>query len=83
MSSSAKIVEHSPPMTGGQEQPRLFDIVAAVEYLRAIGAGSATKHFVRGLIASGRVPHLRIGKKFFVSRGSLDRWLELHERRAR
>jgi hypothetical protein len=59
---------------------RLFDIRAAVEYLRGIGATSATPNFIRRIIATGEVPHLKIGKKPFVSRVSLDGWLQRHER---
>lgn len=60
---------------------RLFDIASAVEYLREIGAPSATKNFVRSLIASAAVPHIRIGKKFYISRESLDAWISRAERR--
>jgi excisionase family DNA binding protein len=62
---------------------KLFDVQAAAEYLRSIGASSVTINFVRGLISSGQVPHIRIGKKFYLSRQQLDLWLEKHERRAR
>ena len=62
---------------------RLFDIGAAVAYLQAIGATTATVNFVRGLITTGQLPHLKIGKKFFVSRASLDGWISSHERRRR
>jgi excisionase family DNA binding protein len=61
---------------------RLFDILAAVDYLRSIGADGATKNFVRGLIASGAVPHVRIGKKFYIDRESLHGWILKHQRRA-
>jgi excisionase family DNA binding protein len=62
---------------------RLFDIPSAVQYLRDIGAASATTSFVRGLIATGGVPHVRIGKRFYVSKTALDTWLAQHEKRAR
>jgi excisionase family DNA binding protein len=62
---------------------RLFDIPGAVEYLRSIGAGAASPWFVRSLISRGELPHLRIGKKFYVSREALDTWISKHERRAR
>lgn len=63
--------------------PFLFDIGAAVAYLHGIGANAATIRFVRGLINSGQVPHVKIGKKFFVTRDALDTWISRHERRAR
>jgi excisionase family DNA binding protein len=63
------------------ETPRLFDIVAAVAYLRAIGADAATKNFVRGLIATGQIAHVRVGKKFYVSREGLDAWISKRQRR--
>ena len=62
---------------------RLLDIIAAVAYLQSLGATSATTNFVRGLIARGEIPHLKISKKFYVSKGSLDRWIETRERRNR
>ena len=60
---------------------RLFDIQAAVAYLRELGADGATTNFVRSLISSGALPHVQMGKKFYVSRESLDRWITNHERR--
>ena len=65
------------------ETQRLFDIVAAVAYLRTLGATTATKHFVRGLINTAQVPHLRIGKRFYLSREALDAWIEKQQRRRR
>lgn len=61
--------------------PRLLDIKAAVAYLRDIGATAATTNFVRNLINTAQVPHIRIGKKFFVSREAIDTWIDKHERR--
>ena len=60
---------------------RLFTIEAAVECLKSIGAVSATVSLVRGLISSGRVPHIRLGRRFYVSRTALDEYLVRHERR--
>ena len=60
---------------------RLFDLPAATTYLRELGAEGVTLNFVRGLVNSGAVPHLRIGRRFYVSRGALDHWLTSHERR--
>lgn len=62
---------------------RLLDIKAAVAYLRDIGATAATVNFVRNLINTGQVAHIRIGKKFFISREAIDGWLDKHERRGR
>jgi excisionase family DNA binding protein len=62
---------------------KLYDIEAAVGYLRSIGASSASKNCVRTLICSGQIPHIRLGKKFYVTQSSLDSWLERHERRAK
>jgi Helix-turn-helix domain len=69
--------------TAPTPEQRLFDVKDATAYLVSIGARGATVSFVRTLISSAQVPHLRIGKKFYVSRASLDRWLETRERRAR
>lgn len=65
------------------ESQQLFDIGRAAEYLKSIGAGAATVSFIRSLVSSGQVPHVRIGKKFYVSRESLDGWIQKHERRSR
>jgi len=64
-------------------EQRLFDIQCAVKYLREIGAGSATPNFVRGLISSGQIKFVRLGRKFYLSRTELDSWLEKNEKRAR
>jgi len=64
-------------------EQRLFDIIAAVDYLRSIGATAATKNFVRGLICTGAVAHVKISKKFYVSREALDTWIERQEKRKR
>jgi len=53
-----------------------------VEYLRTIGATAATKNFVRRLIGTGQVAHLRIGKKFYLTREALDAWIVKRQRRA-
>lgn len=66
-----------------QEAPRLYDVKAVVTYLQSIGATAATETFVRGLINSGQLPHLKIGKAFFVSKASIDAWLSKSERRSR
>jgi hypothetical protein len=71
------------PETVSLDGRRLFDILAAVAYLRSLGATSATTNFVRGLIGRGEIPHLKISKKFYVKKGSLDRWIETRERRTR
>jgi excisionase family DNA binding protein len=65
------------------EAQKLFDVQAAAAYLREIGASSASVNFVRTIIARGQLPHIRIGKKFFVSREAIDRWIQNRERRAK
>jgi hypothetical protein len=62
---------------------RLFDVGDAAKYLQSIGAKTATVNFVRGLITSTQVAHLRIGKKFYVTKTALDGWLETRARRSR
>jgi len=62
---------------------RLFDVRAAAKFLQCIGANGVTVHFVRSIISRGEIPYVRIGKKFFLTRESLDRWLKTHERRMR
>jgi hypothetical protein len=77
MAIETKSIEITRPAEGR----RLFDIQAAVLYLRGLGAESVTMNFVRALVNSGQVPHLRMGKKFYLTRESLDRWISNHERR--
>jgi excisionase family DNA binding protein len=64
-------------------QVRLLDILLAVSYLKSIGADSASENFVRNLISTGQIPHVRIGKKFYISRVALDSWINSRERKSR
>ena len=64
----------------GIEQ-RLFTVEAAAEYLRALGATTVTVCFIRAMINTGAIPHLKIGKRFYVSRDSLDLWVENRQTR--
>jgi len=66
-----------------QPERELFDVVAAAEYLRTLGADTASRNLIRTLIASGQLPFVRLGKKFFVRRCALDEWIVRHERRRR
>lgn len=63
--------------------PKLFDIACAVVYLQSLGAQTATTNFVRTLVLSGQVPHLRIGRKFYIAKTALDTWIETRGRRTR
>ena len=60
---------------------QLFDVHAAAKYLREIGASGVSVHTVRGLLTSGALPFLKLGKRFYVSKSVLDRWLKNHETR--
>jgi excisionase family DNA binding protein len=62
---------------------RLFDICSAVEYLRGIGASGVTVTCVRRMISSGELPHVRLGKKFYISQGAIEAWLVKSEKRNR
>lgn len=64
-----------------QAPRKLFDIPAAVVYLRELGAEGVTENFVRILINTGQVPHIRMGKRFYLTRAALDNWIQNHERR--
>jgi excisionase family DNA binding protein len=64
-------------------EQRLFNVKDAVLYLRSLGAADVTLTFVRTIVATGQVPHIQMGKTFYVSRAALDEWIERHERRAR
>lgn len=58
---------------------QLFDVSAACEYLKSIGVTSATISSTRMIFA--QVPHVKIGKRFYASRESLDSWIANHQRR--
>jgi hypothetical protein len=59
------------------------NIAGLVEYARGKGIVTATKNWIRTLIASGELPHIRCGKAFYVSVRSFDTYLENHARRRR
>ena len=61
---------------------QLFDIPDGARYLQQLGAKAATRNFVRNLINTGQVAHLRIGKKFYLTRDALDTWILKQQRRA-
>jgi len=48
----------------------LMDLKEAAEHLHA------TVHFVRGIIATDELRFVKIGKKFCVTRGDLNLWVE-------
>ena len=87
VSASERDASRTPEVPSTPSPPsdarRLFDIVGAAGYLRAIGATGATEKFVRTLITDGEVPHLKIGRRFYVSKNAIDSWLVRRERRAR
>jgi hypothetical protein len=60
---------------------RVFDLLAAVEYVRGLGATGVTISTIRGEIASGRIPHMKLGKNFYVAKIALDAWITRAERR--
>ena len=65
------------------EETDYFDIAGSAAYMQRRGLGDVTKHFIRSIISRGEIPSVRAGKKIYVSRAALDRWLEVRERRAR
>lgn len=65
------------------ETQRLYDLKDTALYLQSLGAKSVTISFVRELVNSGAIAHLRIGKKFFVTRNAIDAWITRAERRTR
>ena len=54
------------------EDRQVFDVPAAAEYLRSLGFGGATANTVRRLIADKRLRSTIVGRRFYVSRESLD-----------
>ena len=73
-------------MNSGSPEPsqeqRLFDVHGAARYFTLLGA-PVSAFFIRSLIADGAIPHLKIGRKFFVTREAIHTWITRHERRAR
>jgi excisionase family DNA binding protein len=65
------------------ETPRFFDIAGTVEYLRSIGLTGITTWTIRVAINSGRLAHIKEGKKFYVSKSALDAWLAKAEKKMR
>lgn len=65
------------------EEQQWFDVATLPAYLRSIGFTGATTTTVRRLITTGQLPHVRVGKKFYVGRAAVAAWLARQERRAR
>lgn len=61
--------------------PQLLDVKSACDYMKSIGVSSATINSTRTIFA--QIPHIRIGKRFFVSRENLDGWISNRQRRSR
>ena len=62
---------------------RVFSLSAGAEYLCRLGADSVTPWTLRRLVTSGALKHLKLGRKYFVTRESLDQLVERLERRAK
>jgi excisionase family DNA binding protein len=65
------------------ETLRFFDIQGAAAYAVSIGLSGVTPYTIRAAIHSGRLPYIKEGKKFYVSRSSIDSWLAKAEKRVR
>jgi hypothetical protein len=63
--------------------PRVFDLAAAVTYVRSLGATGVTIHTIRSEINAGRIACTKLGKKFYVSKTALNAWILRAERRVR
>lgn len=59
-----------------QPETLLLDIPAAAAFL------GLTAWQIRGIIASGELPVVKVGRKFYVRRSTLLRWAERAEERA-
>jgi len=66
-----------------ESAPRIFDLAAAVTYVQSLGATGVTIRTIRAAIAAGRIPHVKLGKKFYVTKTALDNWILRAERRQR
>jgi excisionase family DNA binding protein len=60
----------------------LFDVYGARDELRRRGATTVSVGFIRRLIQNGEIPRVRIGRKDYIKRATLDAWLSRRERRA-
>jgi excisionase family DNA binding protein len=58
-----------------------FGTKEAVDYLRAIGARGASEALLRRLIQAGEIRRVRIGKKFYVKKETLDAWFARDQRK--
>lgn len=63
------------------ETPRFFDIPATVAYLHSLGMTGITSWTIRTAINSGRLAHVKQGRKFYVSKAAVDAWLVKAEKR--
>jgi len=78
-SSTTRVPERT---TNDEIKPRkLFDIIGIVCYLNSLGGNGVTVSFVRTLLNSGQIPRLKIGRRFYATRESLDQWLERSQKR--
>ena len=64
-------------------EQRLFDVKDAAAYLQALGAKGVTVYFVRTLINTGQLERITMGKKFIVTKTSLDNWLNRSAKKVR
>jgi excisionase family DNA binding protein len=63
------------PSTNPLIESPILDLEAAAGYL------CAKVSTVRGLIRTGQVSYVRVGKRFCIRKSELDRWISAHERR--
>lgn len=75
--------ETTAKQTEQRSGQKLFDVKDAAEYLRSLGAAAASINFVRALMNSRQISRLKIGKRLYATRESLDAWLQRSEKRAR
>jgi excisionase family DNA binding protein len=59
-------------------QPALLTLEQAAEYL-----GASTVWAVRRLVSMGKLPYVKIGKRYNVRRAALDQFIQDRERLAR
>jgi hypothetical protein len=64
------------------DSPCGFDIPRAAEYARGCGFVGVTSWTIRAAISAGRLPSKKVGKRWYVTKISMDTWL-FAERRNR
>lgn len=70
------MITHSTTGTGVDVSPALLTLEQSAKYI-----GAATVWAVRRLIYAGKLPYVKVGKRFNIPKASLDKWIEKNTQR--